>query len=98
MALVGDAYQTPCPALGNGISRLLSDVALLCEEHLPRWFAETDFSADSVRRFYGDPRKQAADRRAIKDALYRRQMTCSASLRWRLHRWRIYGRLRLAAG
>jgi 2-polyprenyl-6-methoxyphenol hydroxylase-like FAD-dependent oxidoreductase len=98
IALVGDAYQTPCPALGNGISRLLSDVTLLCEEHLPRWFAASDFSADSVRRFYDDPRKRAADRRAIKDAFFRRQMTCSESLRWRLQRWRIYGRLRLTSG
>lgn len=98
IALVGDAYQTPCPAGGNGISRLLSDVALLCEEHLPRWLAADDFNIDSLRRFYHDPRKKAEDQRAIKDAFYRRQMTCGASLRWKLHRWRVYGRMRLAAG
>lgn len=98
IALVGDAYQTPCPALGNGISRLLSDVTLLCEEHLPRWFATGDFTVNSLRQFYDDPRKRAEDRRAIKDAFFRRQMTCSESLRWRLQRWRIYGRLRLTPG
>ncbi len=98
IVLVGDAYQTPCPALGNGISRLLSDVVLLCEEHLPRWLATSDFSVESVRRFYDDPRKRTEDRRAIKDAFFRRQMACSESLRWRLHRWRAYGHARLTSG
>lgn len=41
VVLIGDAFQTNCPAAGTGVSRLLVDVERLCTEYVPRWL-ETD--------------------------------------------------------
>ena len=30
VVLIGDAYQTSCPAAGTGVSRLLTDIERLC--------------------------------------------------------------------
>ncbi|TIS16685.1 MAG: FAD-dependent monooxygenase, partial [Mesorhizobium sp.] len=39
VVLIGDAYQTSCPAAGTGVSRLLTDVERLCMVHVPQWMA-----------------------------------------------------------
>ncbi|WP_456686974.1 FAD-dependent oxidoreductase, partial [Bradyrhizobium sp. P5_C11_2] len=37
VVLIGDAFQTNCPAAGTGVARLLVDVERLCTEYAPRW-------------------------------------------------------------
>jgi 2-polyprenyl-6-methoxyphenol hydroxylase-like FAD-dependent oxidoreductase len=86
LVLIGDAFQTSCPAAGTGIGRLLTDVDRLCNEHLPRWLAAGDASAGRVAQFYDDPVKRACDAEAVRIAEYRRSITTDASLSWRLHR------------
>ena len=39
IVLIGDAFQTNCPAAGTGVARLLVDVDRLCTEYAPRWLA-----------------------------------------------------------
>ena len=94
LVLIGDAFQTSCPAAGTGIGRLLTDVERLCNEHLPRWLAAGDASAQRIAQFYDDPVKRACDAEAVRIAEYRRSITTDASLSWRLHRagahtWRV---------
>jgi len=86
LVLIGDAFQTSCPAAGTGIGRLLTDVERLCDEHLPRWLAAEDASAQRIAQFYNDPVKRACDAEALRIAEYRRSITTNASLSWRLHR------------
>ena len=45
----------------RGLTRILTDVQVLCERHAPGWLAGP---RSHVRAFYGDPEKLAVDRTA----------------------------------
>jgi 2-polyprenyl-6-methoxyphenol hydroxylase-like FAD-dependent oxidoreductase len=93
--LIGDAFQTSCPAAGTGVSRLLTDVDRLCTVYLPRWLATPGMGADKIAQFYDDPIKQAADARSARLAEYRRSLTVDTGLSWELHRRQVFLRRRL---
>ena len=95
VVLVGDAFQTSCPAAGTGVSRLLSDLDRLCHVHLPRWLATPGMGAEKIAQFYDDPVKQAADARSAGLAHYRRALTIEAGMRWTAHREQLYLRRRV---
>jgi 2-polyprenyl-6-methoxyphenol hydroxylase-like FAD-dependent oxidoreductase len=95
LVLIGDVFQTSCPAAGTGVSRLLTDVERLCTVHLPRWLASPGMGREKVGEFYQDPVKQAADRRALKAAHYRRGVTVDLGLGWMLRRHHALLRRRL---
>lgn len=71
LVFIGDAYQTPCPAAGTGIDRLMTDVQRLTD-HVVRWFRTGDFSATSLASFYQDPIKRQMDAKARKPSVTRR--------------------------
>src|SRR5262245_46614808 len=95
VVLIGDAFQTSCPAAGTGVSRLLTDVERLCHEHVPQWLATPGMTADKIAAFYGDRAKQRSDTRATRLAEYRRSLTVDDSLVWTLHRRQAFLRRRL---
>ena len=95
VVLIGDAYQTSCPAAGTGVSRLLTDVERLCTVHAPDWLASPGMSADKIAQFYDDPIKQAMDAHALALAEYRRALTVEADFRWSLRRQAMLLRRRL---
>lgn len=86
IVLIGDAYQTSCPAAGTGVTRLLSDVERLCTAHVPAWLATPGMSAAKIAEFYDDPQKKAADAWALERARYHRSLTTGTNLRWRARR------------
>jgi 2-polyprenyl-6-methoxyphenol hydroxylase-like FAD-dependent oxidoreductase len=92
--LIGDAFQTSCPAAGTGVSRLLVDVDRLCNGHIPGWLATPGMGADKIARFYADPAKRAADLKASRAAEYRRSLTVDTGLGWELHRRQVHLRRR----
>jgi 2-polyprenyl-6-methoxyphenol hydroxylase-like FAD-dependent oxidoreductase len=85
LVLIGDAYQTPCPAAGTGITRLLVDVERLTV-HATRWFAANDTSAEALRSYYNDAVKRRSDRAAIRVARFRRAISTNTSPLWALQR------------
>ncbi len=85
---IGDAFQTPCPAAGTGIGRLLVDVERLTV-HAARWFAANDTSAASLNSFYNDPVKRRSDRAAIKEARFRRAISTNSSPFWAMRRQHV---------
>ncbi|MDR3529562.1 MAG: FAD-dependent monooxygenase [Rhodopila sp.] len=89
VVMIGDVFQTACPATGMGMVRLLTDIEQLCMVHLPRWLETPGMSAAKIATFYDDPVKQACDARASHDAEYRRSVSTETTLRWHLHRSRI---------
>lgn len=89
VVLIGDAFQTACPAAGKGIIRALTDVEQLCMVHVPRWLATPGMSAEKISAFYDDPVKQACDAQATHAAHYRRALTIETGLGWSVHRWRL---------
>ena len=86
VVLIGDAFQTNCPAAGTGVSRLLVDVERLCTEHVPRWLKTPGMGIEKISQFYADLDKVAADRRSLSMARFRQALTSGNDLRWNVQR------------
>jgi 2-polyprenyl-6-methoxyphenol hydroxylase-like FAD-dependent oxidoreductase len=95
VVLIGDAYQTSCPAAGTGVSRLLTDVERLCTVHVPQWLRTSGMPASKIAAFYDDTEKQAVDQNSLRLAEYRRSLTVATDLRWRTRRLMLLSRRRL---
>jgi 2-polyprenyl-6-methoxyphenol hydroxylase-like FAD-dependent oxidoreductase len=89
VVLIGDAFQTACPAAGKGLTRALTDVERLCTVHIPQWLMTPDMAVEKINAFYDDPVKQVCDAQATHTAHYRRALTTGTELRWILHRRRL---------
>jgi len=86
VVLIGDAYQTNCPAAGTGVSRLLVDVERLCTEYVPRWLETDGMGAEKIAQFYSDQDKLAADRHSLQLARFREALTSNTDVRWTMQR------------
>jgi len=86
VVLIGDAFQTSCPAAGTGVSRLLVDVERLCTVHLPEWIKTDGMSTEKIAQFYSDPEKTASDQRAFRMAFFRQSLTVDGGMRWNFRR------------
>jgi 2-polyprenyl-6-methoxyphenol hydroxylase-like FAD-dependent oxidoreductase len=95
IVLVGDAFQTACPATGTGVSRLLTDVERLCSVYLPRWMRDNTLTAGDMAAFYDDPEKRAMDAQALEMADYRRRLAIETDLQWRVRRQYHFARRRV---
>lgn len=93
VVLIGDAFQSVCPATGTGLSKILADVEILCGRYVPRWLNTPRLEAQVIQRFYDDPAKAAVDHDSLARARYRKHVSLDASLRFRLHRQRSYAAL-----
>jgi 2-polyprenyl-6-methoxyphenol hydroxylase-like FAD-dependent oxidoreductase len=97
VVLVGDAFQTTCPAAGNGVTRVLTDVDRLCNTHVPRWLASAGMGAEKIAQFYDDDVKVECDRKTAHAAEYCRHFSINDGPFWRARRWRAYLRPRARA-
>lgn len=95
LVLIGDAYRTSCPSVGNGLSCLLVDVACLAEL-APRWMATPGMGTDKIAEFYADPVKRRSDVGTHQVAIARRRSVTSGSLSNRFKRALHFGRRQLA--
>lgn len=86
VALIGDAFQTNCPAAGTGVARLLVDVERLCTEYAPRWLKTEGMSTAKISQFYSDPDKIAADQQSLKMAYFRQALTSRNDIGWDVRR------------
>ncbi|WP_314945187.1 NAD(P)/FAD-dependent oxidoreductase [Bradyrhizobium cosmicum] len=86
VVLIGDAFQTNCPAAGTGVARLLVDVDRLCNEYGPRWLATPGMDTEKISQFYSDPDKLAADQRSLKMARFRQALTSRNDIGWDVRR------------
>ncbi|MEK9278527.1 MULTISPECIES: NAD(P)/FAD-dependent oxidoreductase [unclassified Bradyrhizobium] len=86
VVLIGDAFQTNCPAAGTGVSRLLVDVERLCTEYVPRWLETDGMGKEKISQFYSDRDKVAADQRSLNMARFRQALTSNNDVRWIVQR------------
>jgi 2-polyprenyl-6-methoxyphenol hydroxylase-like FAD-dependent oxidoreductase len=86
VVLIGDSFQTSCPAAGTGVSRLLVDLERLCTVHVPEWLKTDGMGTEKIAMFYADREKIASDERAFRMAHYRQAMTTGAGLKAGLRR------------
>ncbi len=90
VVLIGDAFQSVCPATGTGLNKVLTDVWRLCETHVPAWLTTPGMGVDKIDAYYRDPAKTRVDRGSLETAEYRRRFGTDGSLRWRVHRARCF--------
>ena len=86
VVLIGDAFQTSCPAAGTGITRALTDVDRLCNVYVSRWLQSPGMSAEKICQYYSDPVKKSTDAHAYHVSHYRRAITTDTSIQWKLRR------------
>ncbi|MBR0692665.1 NAD(P)/FAD-dependent oxidoreductase [Bradyrhizobium lablabi] len=87
IVLVGDAFATTCPVTGTGTDKVFTDVAQLCNMHIPAWLATEGMGADKIAAFYDDPLKKACDAWSNDKAFKFRSVSIDTGLYWRLQRW-----------
>lgn len=90
LVCIGDAFQSVCPATGTGLTKVLTDVEVLTTECIPAWLATPGMGADKVAGFYSHPRKVAVDRDSLGTANTHRRIAVDRSLRFRVHRTKLY--------
>jgi 2-polyprenyl-6-methoxyphenol hydroxylase-like FAD-dependent oxidoreductase len=93
VVLIGDAFQTSCPAAGTGIGRILADVEAL-RRLIPQWLATPGMRADKIAQFYADPAKRRFDAKAIRYSQHRRALCTRRTLGWTMYRKQHYLRRR----
>jgi 2-polyprenyl-6-methoxyphenol hydroxylase-like FAD-dependent oxidoreductase len=86
IVLAGDAFATSCPAAGTGCNKVLTDVELLCNHHIPRWLASAGMGADKIAAFYDDPVKVACETFSRDKAFFLRALSTETGVRWRARR------------
>lgn len=94
VVLIGDAYQTCCPASGAGVGRLLTDVERLCTVYIPQWMTEVSIDRAKITAYYQDPEKLEIDALALRMADYRRNLATNPDMRWQLRRQFHFARRR----
>jgi 2-polyprenyl-6-methoxyphenol hydroxylase-like FAD-dependent oxidoreductase len=86
IVLIGDAFQNVCPSTSLGLSKIFTDVDVLCYDCIPLWLATPGMGEGKISNFYNHPRKRALDDFALHNATYRRRASTERSIRWRIHR------------
>ena len=87
IVLVGDAFAATCPVTGTGTDKVFTDVAQLCNVHIPAWLATEGMDEVKIASFYDDPVKQACDAWSMGKAISFRKVTVENGLYWRAQRW-----------
>jgi 2-polyprenyl-6-methoxyphenol hydroxylase-like FAD-dependent oxidoreductase len=93
IVLVGDAFATSCPVTGTGTDKVFTDVAQLCNVHIPDWLSSDGMGEDKIAAFYDDPVKRECDAWSAAKAYSFRSVTIDNGLAWQAQRW-----ARFAAG
>src|SRR5215475_8777544 len=86
IVLAGDAFATSCPAAGTGCNKVLTDVELLCNHHIPRWLASDGMGADKIASFYDDPVKVACEAFSRDKAFFLRALSTETGMVWQARR------------
>ncbi|QPF82434.1 FAD-dependent monooxygenase [Bradyrhizobium genosp. L] len=94
VVLVGDAFASTCPVTGTGTDKVFTDVAQLCNVHIPAWLASEGMGLDKIAAFYDDPVKTACDAWSRDKAFNFRKVSIDKGLYWEAQRWaRFFGYL-----
>jgi 2-polyprenyl-6-methoxyphenol hydroxylase-like FAD-dependent oxidoreductase len=87
VVLVGDAFATSCPATGTGTDKVFTDVAQLCNVHIPDWLSNEGMGEDKIAAFYDDPVKTECDAWSSAKGYSFRSVTIDNGLAWQAQRW-----------
>jgi 2-polyprenyl-6-methoxyphenol hydroxylase-like FAD-dependent oxidoreductase len=85
LVLLGETYQGVCPTTGTGMSKVLTDVDVLCE-CAPQWLTTPGMGTEKIAQYYGHPRKIATDSDSLHNALRCRTLSIDPSWYWTIRR------------
>ena len=89
VVVVGEEFQSVSPATGTGLDKVLTDVAVLCREHVPEWLSTPGMGAEKTSRFYRDRTKRRVDERSRAEWTHSYNLTSRPrSARLRRYAWR----------
>jgi 2-polyprenyl-6-methoxyphenol hydroxylase-like FAD-dependent oxidoreductase len=95
VVVVGEEFQSVSPATGTGLDKVLTDVAVLCRDHVPEWLSTPGMGMDKVARFYRDATKRRVDERSRAEWAHSHNLTSRpGSARLRRYAWRARQLLR----
>lgn len=97
VVLLADSFQSVCPSTGTGLSKVLTDVDVLCYDCLPTWLATPGIDAGKLAMFYDNARKRAVDDASLFGALHNRQLGTRRGLFWGARRVQRRWKIRVAA-
>ena len=92
IVLIGDAYQSVCPATGTGLSKVLVDVDRLCNEYIPTWLKSSNFDSATIAQYYSDSVKRSSDQHSLNSADSQKQTAINPSLYWTYWRKKYFVR------
>ncbi|GKQ55641.1 2-polyprenyl-6-methoxyphenol hydroxylase [Bradyrhizobium sp. Ce-3] len=87
VALVGDAFASTCPVTGTGTDKVFTDVAQLCNVHIPAWLSTDGMGEEKITAFYDDPVKTECDAWSNAKAFDFRQVSIGTTPYWQAQRW-----------
>ncbi|MCA6100904.1 FAD-dependent oxidoreductase [Bradyrhizobium australafricanum] len=94
VVLVGDAFASTCPVTGTGTDKVFTDVAQLCNVHIPAWLSTDGMGEEKITAFYDDPVKTACDAWSNAKAFSFREVSVGSGPTWQAQRWaRFFGYL-----
>ncbi len=91
VVLAGDAFSTASPAAGTGVVKVLNDVVMLCNHHIPHWIKTPGMGVEKISEYYGDSQKITYDAYSDHLAHYIHEVTLSYGIRWRVTRAGWFG-------
>lgn len=86
VVLAADSFQSVCPTTGMGLSKVLTDIDLLCHCFIPRWLAQQNVGPENISEFYVHDAKRSVDLLSLRSAYRQRELGSSDAMRWRLRR------------
>jgi 2-polyprenyl-6-methoxyphenol hydroxylase-like FAD-dependent oxidoreductase len=86
IVLAGDAFAATCPVTGTGTDKVFTDVARLCNVHIPAWLATEGMSEAKIASYYDDPVKKECDAWSMAKAVSFRSVSIETGLYWRAQR------------
>lgn len=90
LIVIGDEYQSVCPATGTGLTKLATDVDVLVNDAIPRWLASPGMGQAKIAEFYRSRRKIAVDEDSLQRWRYYRDRL---SPPWKVQWYRLEHRL-----
>lgn len=87
VVLIGDAFNTACPAAGTGTNKVLNDAVQLASVHIPNWLATAGMGAEKIGMFYDDEAKREVDEASLQKAYRLRALSTETGMAWKARRW-----------
>ena len=86
VVLLGDAQLASCPVLGLGVTRILTGIRQLAQQHWPNWQGRAPLTRAQIEDYYSDPIIQHLAENSIYASKFVHSLSTRTGAYWRLRR------------